>query len=765
MFFAVIAPFRQYAQTYKVEEVTIRCTTFPAIDLNSKYDDFCATIVNDQLIFSSGRETSLVLAGENNWKKTGHTNLFVCPLPNGYSDTTQYKQISAFSNQLRNSSHTGPATFTASGDTIFYTQMVVEKKLFRSVLKPQLFSALKSGDEWISISLLPFNDIQYNFGHPWWDARSNALYFVSDMPGGKGGKDIYRIHLNGGSWSAVENVAEINSEADELFPAVVSGDIYFSSNRTGGKGGLDIWWKIIGGEQATQNLTDLNTPSDEVGIYVSPDRKKGFYSSNADGNDDLFFFYMDRRVTLLNELAGQFTFRNLQTVAGGLTVQLYTEEGDLVFEQETNEEGQFKFRSLPGETYTIKALSEENLELVIYNEEGEPSMYLLRDNLGAFQYKKIDYENAGTLALMNESDIDFSLEQGWVSGQFAYESDPGKFPDSLKVMLTNDDGQPAYVQYTDDRGNFEFRNLSLQTNYLLTTEDIDQDLVLFVYDKNGNVIAQLKQNELGNFTYRKIKSDFATNLHALAEGEDVFEFNTMTLTGNFNYKKLDGDFGKGLEVMLYNEEGEYLMSAFTDENGQFRFSSLDPTVNYLFAINEENLPFELSEFNLLVTDRYGNTVTELFRGEDKFFTYKRLQGSSQQALQSLTEKNDDFSLTVQKVDADAIVILFDKNSSYPSATEYLKLRPVIDYLKKNPGSKVAIAAYADSRSTDEYNMFLSERRGNRIKDYMLRHGVKPSQVQVMAFGESKLINACDDQANCPEEEHAKNRRVEIVLQP
>ena len=745
-------------QTYKVEEVFITCTTYPVKGINSQYDDFSPAVVNNQLVFTSGRETDLVLAGENNWKKTGYMNLFTSDLKKGWSDTTAFKNIVPYSGIIKTLNHTGPACFSLTGDTIFYTQVQPKKKKQTTDRKPQLYMANQLSSQWQNLVSLPFNQTEFSYGHPAWDNQHSTLYFVSDVTGGKGGTDIYRVRFTNGTWGTIENVEEINTEFDEVFPAYVLGDLYFSSNRPGGMGGMDIYWKILGIDASVKNLETLNTEFDEIGIFVSPDRTKGFYSSNSTGNDDIFFFYMERAATLSNEMAGQFTYRNLDGVANGLQVQLFSEEGDLLFEQTTDGNGQFQFKNLPGENYTIKAVSEDDLELIIYDAEGNETTYLLRDSEGSFQYKKIDYAAAGTLSLMDESMIDFALKSGWISGQFAYENFPGVYVDSLKVMLLDENGNAVFTTLTDDHGNFDFRNLSLAENYLLTTEEIDENLILFVYDKEGNVVAQLKQNAGGSFVYRKIKSDFATNLQALAENEDVFEYNTMTLTGNFDYKKLEGEFAGGLEVKLYSEDGIYITSTTTDEHGEFRFTSLDPTISYLFKINEDDLPFELTEFNLHVEDRYGNVVADLYRGEQGFFTFRKL-GVIDNPLALMNENDVDFSLDSKQ----AVIIFFEKNSSYPANESYKTLIPIIDFLKKNPTSSIEISAYADSRAANDYNMMLSQKRGNRIKDYIVRRGVSSSRITVNAYGEAKLANACGDNVECPEEEHARNRRVEVVL--
>jgi outer membrane protein OmpA-like peptidoglycan-associated protein len=755
----LVAALSLYGQTYKVEEVTIECTTYSIKGINSNYDDFSPSVVNNQLIFTSGRETDLVHAGENNWKRTGYLNLFVTELKKGWSDTSSYKNVEPYSETIKTTNHTGPASFTPTGDTIFFTQVAPKKRKQKTDRKPQLYMAGKVNSNWENITALPFNHPEFSFGHPAWDPQTSTLYFSSDFEGGKGGKDIYRSKFSGGTWGPIENVAEVNTEYDEMFPAIASGDLFFSSNRPGGAGGMDIFWKVLGTEQEIKNLESLNTAYDEIGIYVSPDRTKGFYSSNANGNDDISFFYMERSVTVSNELAGQFTYRNLDGVSSGLQVQLFSEEGELLFEQTTDANGEFTFRNLPGENYTIKALSEDDLELVVYDAQGEATTYLLRDSQGAFQYKKIDYSDAGTLGLIDDSMIDFQLKQGWISGQFTYENFPGKYADSLMVMLVDENGNTAFTQMTDQHGNFDFRNLSLIENYILTTEDIDENLVLFIFDQDGNVVAQLKQNESGGFVYRKIKSDYATNLQALAEDEDVFEYNTMTLTGNFDYKSLEGDFKGGLEVMLYDEQGIYITSTTTNERGEFRFTSLDPTISYLFAINEENLPFEMTEFNLEVINRHGEVVAELERGSAGFFTYKKLGTVSAGTLAVLDETEVKFNFDHKQ----SVIIFFEKNSSYPANEDYQLLSGLITHLKNNPSSKIHISAYADSRAPSEYNTYLSEKRANRIKDYIVRRGIAPDRIVVQAYGETKLVNNCGDGIECPEEEHARNRRVEVLL--
>src|SRR5690606_12949556 len=116
------------AQTYKVEEVSYDFSIEPISGVNSKYDDFSPVLFNNKLIFTSGRESNLVLLGENNWGKTGFYNLFVVDLKLKDSSTYKTSTSSIFDKSLSNNNHTGPACFNSDHTLIFFTQLTERKK-------------------------------------------------------------------------------------------------------------------------------------------------------------------------------------------------------------------------------------------------------------------------------------------------------------------------------------------------------------------------------------------------------------------------------------------------------------------------------------------------------------------------------------------------------------------------------------------------------------------------------------------------------------
>ena len=92
-----------------------------------------------------------------------------------------------------------------------------------------------------------YNDDEYSVGHAAISPDGEYLYFVSDMPGGYGGTDLYACKSNGSSWGTPLNLGPaINTEGDEMFPFYhPSGKLYFSSDAQVGLGGHDIFMKIL----------------------------------------------------------------------------------------------------------------------------------------------------------------------------------------------------------------------------------------------------------------------------------------------------------------------------------------------------------------------------------------------------------------------------------------------------------------------------------------------------------------------------------------
>lgn len=199
-----------------------------------------------------------------------------------------------FADELVDKYHIGAATFTKDFSRIYYTKTIL-KKDGTSILK--LMTAENNNGKWENNKELNINSDDYSCAHPCL-FRDSLLFFVSDMPGGNGGKDIYMTLVQGDECGEIQNLGEtVNTPDDELFPFIdESGRLYFSSNGHVGLGGLDVFvseMKADGVWTEPQNMgRPINSSMDDFGL-VFKDTKcaEGYVSSNRGGtgyNDFLF---------------------------------------------------------------------------------------------------------------------------------------------------------------------------------------------------------------------------------------------------------------------------------------------------------------------------------------------------------------------------------------------------------------------------------------------------------------------------------------------
>lgn len=199
-----------------------------------------------------------------------------------------------FADGLADKYHIGAVTFTKDFKRIYYTRTIL-KKDGSSILK--LMTAEEEGGKWGNVEELDINSEDYSCAHPCL-YKDSLLFFVSDMPGGMGGKDIYVTTVQGPQCGEIRNLGEeINTMFDELFPFMAEdGKLYFSSNGHIGLGGLDVFVAQMmpdGSWTKPQNMgRPINSSMDDFAlVFRDSSCKDGYVSSNRGGtgyNDFLF---------------------------------------------------------------------------------------------------------------------------------------------------------------------------------------------------------------------------------------------------------------------------------------------------------------------------------------------------------------------------------------------------------------------------------------------------------------------------------------------
>ena len=193
----------------------------------------------------------------------------------------------------------GACSFSPDGRTMYLTQCKSDPSYPRYAT---ICTSQRNDASWGKSTVLTISkDTLSSFAHPAVSPDGQWLYFSSDMPGGYGGLDIWKIPLGkDGVEGGVENLGnKINTEGDEMFPTFrPNGDLYFSSNGHPGMGGLDIFiakTDTMGNGYVIEHPGyPLNSEADDFGMTFEGLKNQGYFSSNrgdARGWDHIFSFY------------------------------------------------------------------------------------------------------------------------------------------------------------------------------------------------------------------------------------------------------------------------------------------------------------------------------------------------------------------------------------------------------------------------------------------------------------------------------------------
>ncbi|MDE6345559.1 MAG: OmpA family protein [Muribaculaceae bacterium] len=207
----------------------------------------------------------------------------------------EWMRPEAVEGELNTEFDEGIISFSPDGSMMYLTRARREPNSPTSV---EIFTSTRSDAKWSAPQKLEITaDTISVYAHPAVSPDGTYLYFTSDMPGGEGGRDIWRINLKDRVGS-LENLGKwINTPGDEMFPYMRTDSVmYFASDGHPGYGGLDIFRAELtksGGWKVENMGRPVNSPADDFGITFEPGAERGFLSSNRDdarGYDHIFSF-------------------------------------------------------------------------------------------------------------------------------------------------------------------------------------------------------------------------------------------------------------------------------------------------------------------------------------------------------------------------------------------------------------------------------------------------------------------------------------------
>lgn len=320
------------------------------LDINTEKEDFGPAFYKNQVVFASSRKHNLPIKRIWNWNKFPYLNIYE-------SDLTADKKLTnvkRLSKKINKKYHEGPATYSADGNLMVFTRNNYDEKSSDNETKLTMFYREKDSEgKWGKIISYSFNDKEYSVGHPALSADGKTLYFVSDMPGGIGQTDIYKIERKNNVWTKPVNLGNvINTEGKEMFPFYhEEGMLFFASDGHVGLGGLDVFISTV--KDTTygeiKNLGyPLNDSKDDFGFVLDSEQKFGFFSSNrpgGHGSDDIYAF------NLLNpyckEIKGLVVDLE-DSILPGSTVVLTDAQGNVVAIDTVGDDAAYRFCVEPG---------------------------------------------------------------------------------------------------------------------------------------------------------------------------------------------------------------------------------------------------------------------------------------------------------------------------------------------------------------------------------------------------------------------------------
>ncbi|MDB4302859.1 OmpA family protein [bacterium] len=345
----------------KIMDDMARYTATNMEDINSEYADFGGIVYGKDFYFASGRNTS---RKTYQWNEEPYLEIYKATNVGG-----TMKNAELLNGDVNTKYHESNAVISADGKRMYFDRNDYFEgdydKSANGINQINLYYAENiDGKGWSGVVSAHFNNNEYSTGHPALSQDGKTLYFVSDMPGGKGGSDIYMVAINNdGSLGTPERLADnINTEGKELFPYVDSnGTLYFSSNGHMGIGGLDVFYAEAQGSGfgVVNNLGNgVNSPADDFAYKYDPTTQSGYVSSNREGGMGSDDIYMVAAVEIPCEvtIAVLVTNQNTNAAVAGARVDLYDTMGNRLSTKTSNVDGMVSFKAACDQPHELQAV-------------------------------------------------------------------------------------------------------------------------------------------------------------------------------------------------------------------------------------------------------------------------------------------------------------------------------------------------------------------------------------------------------------------------
>ncbi len=715
---------------------------------NSNLDDFGATFYKDGIVFASERDKGSAVKRNHCWTGQPFLDLYFVPIKNCGADATNGRP-EKFNSDINSKYHDAVVTFSKDQSTVFFTRNnYLNGKAGaddQGIMRLKIYTAKKKGNGWGSDESLPFNSDEYSCAHPSLTAEGNKLYFVSDMPGGFGGMDLYVSELENGRWGPPMNMGpNINTEGNELFPHVhKSGRLYFSSDGQLGLGGLDIYYVDAqeGGQawSTPENIgSPVNSKDDDFGFTLSDEGTCGFLSSDrqgGSGRDDIYSF-----------------------TKTAMPIKVY------VFDADTK-------LPIEGAEVTSDACNKKPLKT---RKDGRVTTDIKFNSCCEFTASFAEYEpNTGKGCAKDAAstenvvvEIPLRKVQKFKLEGFVFDQSTGLPLNEAKLTLLACDSTKNQTFTTDASGKFSFKldtgccfklRGEKEKYFAVTTPDTIctkglTDSKTYLVNVNLQPTTTTPNNPTGN-----------TN--PIVDGGQVRDGKTVGPDGYIRDSagKIIG--GTGVSApndvvytdpdVIYNaKKGIYTKNGkpFTGTSGGKTYKKGKIVDDGTIAAANPNAVYYDAPSGLYLKG------AKPFTGTSNGIKYKDgvPDKNASVFMPSGTQHADDTASQ-----AYLLHIYYDFDQSNIRDESKTDLDKLLKLMQDNPTYIVELASHTDARGSNSYNNRLSQRRAEAVVRWLLDKGIERDRLVPRGYGEGMTTNRCKNTIPCTEQEHQMNRRTEF----
>ena len=336
---------------------------------NSSLSDFAPAFYLNDLVFASNGQYNNDRQRTHDWNDQPFLDLYLINI----SEKKENRTVKSLSGKINTKYHESTAVFSKDGKTVYFTRNNFTKGSYKKDAKGtnrlKLYRGImKENGKW-DVSEVSFNNNEYSVAHPALSVDEKTLYFASDMPGGKGFSDLYKVDILENGFSEPVSLGDgVNTKERETFPFVGSDNrFYFASDGHVGLGGLDVFVTEIEGDNSFGEVYNVGAPinsaQDDFSFIINAETEFGYFASNrpgGEGDDDIYRFKRLEPLVIKCDqvLEGYVLDEQTKEPIGDAAVILLDDKNKVVSEVKSKANGSYTFKLECTKAYATRSTKE-----------------------------------------------------------------------------------------------------------------------------------------------------------------------------------------------------------------------------------------------------------------------------------------------------------------------------------------------------------------------------------------------------------------------